>query len=484
MINKQNLLFGKLAVADKVITNEQLRNYLEKRKESNALPMTLLQEKVIDEKNLRELLLKYLREVQKANMQEPGEALVLCRSLLQEEILSPDVIIEMRIKEEEYSMSYLLLKNNYISVRKFLDIYLNLDKETLDCPGCEKTFRLVRLVPGKKIRCKHCKTIFNVPTIEHEISLYSSEDDIIDEKRENSESEIPEEIANYQLLEKVAEGGMGIIYRAQKKETGHVVALKILREAHRTSTEAKERFKREALTLKQKLAKHKNIITVLDVGIDKSIPFFTMEFIEGNPLSTLIEERSLNLERMVEILIKLCDGLNFAHTNGVIHRDIKPSNILLNMDEEPYITDFGLAKCMDSMTLVTRSGSMLGTPYYMSPEQAKGQLGLVGPRSDIYGLGVVFYEMLTGENPFKGENTIEIYQNILTANPSPPSKLNSKVPSALDEICLKCLRKNPFHRYKTAEELENDLIKYQKGELNPGFFKRLLSKIFGKKKAI
>lgn len=473
MDTRQELLLGKLAVAAKMITKEQLKHCidLQKQKES-PLARIFLQQKLVNHHNLSVLLEKYFREIEETGMKEPGEDLVLCRLLLKNNHVSPAIVEEVFVQKRmtpKSSMGELLVKKHCVAAEKILDAYLTLEKETIGCPGCEKQFRLVRLSPGKKLRCKHCKTMFHVPTVEHEAGHHSSK------RISLAETTRPESYGDYEVLEEIAEGGMGVIYRAQKKATGQVVALKVLREAHRSSHEAKERFKREAWLLKQKLSKHKNIVAVYDVGIADDVPYFAMEFITGKPLSEVIEGEVLSIDKTVTILIKLCDGMHYAHSEGIVHRDLKPSNILLNSQEEPQITDFGLAKCVDSMTLVTRTGAMLGTPYYMSPEQAKGQLGLVGPRSDIYSLGVIFYEMLTGRKPFIGETAVEIYQNILTTPPVPPSKVNHKIPKQLDKICMRCLEKNPFHRYKTAEEFAGDLRLFQKKKV--GLWSRIKQKM-------
>lgn len=202
-----------------------------------------------------------------------------------------------------------------------------------------------------------------------------------------------------------------------------------------------------------------------------------MDFVNGKAIDELIKGGELSITESIRLMLEICEGLKYAHDMGVIHRDIKPSNILVDEKGVPRITDFGLAKSMDSVTLVTRSGTMLGTPYYMAPEQAKGQLGLVGVRSDIYSLGVVFYEMLVGQNPFTGENTVEIYQNILTLEPTPPSELNALIPKTLDPICLKCLKKDPFQRYKNITDLIADLKSMQEGKKGLWSFFR---KLFGR----
>lgn len=458
MDTRQELLLGKLAVAERIVSKDQLKHCLHLQKQ-NGLPLAkiLLKQKLLDQSNLPGLLLKYFQEIGERGLKEPGEDLVLCRLLQKRKNISSAMIgalITAYQMSPEISIGELILRESYLEPRELVEIYVNLGNETLSCPGCEKQFRLVRLAPGKKLRCKNCKTVFHVPTFEHEAGPYSKRIALAQQSKAKCYGE-------YEVLSEIAEGGMGIIYRAQKKATGQVVALKVLRETHRSSHEAKERFKREAWMLKQKLAGHKNIVTVYDVGFANEVPYFAMEFIEGRPLSEVIEYARLPLEQVLEIVIAICDGIHFAHGKGIIHRDLKPSNILLTADQEPKITDFGLAKCVDSMTMVTRTGAMLGTPYYMSPEQAKGQLGLVGPRSDIYSLGVIFYELLTGHKPFTGETAVEIYHNILVTAPHPPSKI-AHLPRQLDKICLKCLEKNPFHRYKTAEDFAAELRNFQR----------------------
>lgn len=475
MRTKQELLLGKHAVDLQLITKEQLRHcMLLEDKLSLPLPLVFLKEKLMDEEKLQFLLEQYWSKKNSADIEnlEKGEDLVFVRLLLRDNFLSPqelgDIVAENNKSSDGSSLCEIMLKKRFLSLQKFLDIYNRLPDETIACSGCNKEFRLLNLFPGKKLRCKHCKTIFWVPSIEQEISSYQSVS--IPENKEEQET-----FAGYEIVEEVAQGGMGIIYRAQKKTTGQIVALKVLREAYRSSPEAKKRFAREAQTLNR--LKHKNIVSVLDVGIENEVPYFTMDFVEGVPLSNYVHEKELlPVKQVLDIIIKVCEGLQYAHESEVVHRDIKPSNILLDKQGEPRLTDFGLAKCMDSMTVVTRSGTTLGTPYYMSPEQAKGQMGLVGPRSDIYSLGVVFYEMLTGYNPFLGENTVDIYQNILTVEPDPPSNLNKSLHKKLDSICLKCLRKDPFQRYKNAKEMGDDLKHYLYGK--KGFWEKLLG-MFG-----
>lgn len=473
MHSKQELLLGKQAIAWKYITSEQLRACIEIQiRTRTPLVLVFLQQNIISEENLRKLMQDHLHRKEE-NSISPGEDLVLCRILQREELLPSETIAELFMEQQEsaeegISIAELLLNQNLLPFAKFLDVYTRLTQETISCLGCHKEFRLVNLFPGKKVRCKYCKQIIDVPSVANEIHALPQEELEIQPAQEDH-------FAGYEIIEEVAQGGMGIIYRAQKQATGQIVALKVLGEACRTSDEAKKRFAREAQTLSR--LKHPNIVSIIDIGIENEVPYFSMEFVDGQSLENFVGDNLLPIDKVVDIILKVSRGLAYAHQSEVIHRDIKPSNILLDSHGEPHLTDFGLAKCMDSMTLVTRSGTTLGTPYYMSPEQAKGQLGLISPRSDIYSLGVVFYELLTGVNPFRGENTVDIYQKILTIDPVAPSTLRKGIPKKLDAICLKCLKKDAFQRYKNAQLLVDDIIKFKEGKKDPWY--SFILKLFG-----
>lgn len=459
MHSKYDLLLGKVAIATKTLKKQDLRNCLEMQERQNThLGIVMLKKKFVDEKSLQKLIKQQQKKINVTQSREKGEDLVMCRLLLRKELIKIERLEKYIRKQEEYkergssiSLIELILNNQEISLVKLLETYHAISSETLACPGCQKNFRLMHLGPGKKVRCKHCKTVFGAPTIEQEFSAYKRGQEI-------SQAVVEKEVfGNYELLEQIAEGGMGIVYRGQKKSSGQIVAIKVLGEGHRTSQEAQERFAREARTLE--MLKHPNIVSILEVGIENEVPYFCMDFIEGESLSDIIDRGPLEIDRAISIVKDICGGLEYAHRLGVVHRDIKSSNILIDKDGTPKITDFGLAKCMDSITVITRTGSLLGTPSYMSPEQAKGQLGRIGPRSDIYSLGVVFYKMLTGRNPFEGESTVEIYQNILTVDPPPPSHDRPQINKKIDQICMKCLKKDAFQRFKTAEALAKELSK-------------------------
>lgn len=464
-MHKQEILLSQQAVALKIVTKEQLKQCLDLQ-EKIHLPFVfiLLKQKLINESRLQQLAEAYFKQLQQ-ELSDPGEDLVLCQLIVSHQLIEANILhqfVEQKQKNPALSLGKLVIEQKLIPIIKFFELYSHIPRVTMACPGCQKEFRLMSLTPGKKLRCKHCKTIFDVPSLAEEVNQYIGCPKLKQE----------EMFAGYEILEEIAQGGMGIIYRVQKRSTGQIMALKVLREKLRQSEEAQHRFSREAKALGK--LKHPNIVSIIDSDIEKEVPYFTMDFIEGKPLSEYTSKQRLPILQIVNIMIKICDALEHAHQMGIIHRDIKPSNILLDSNNEPHITDFGLAKCVETASMITRSNTTLGTAYYMPPEQARGKKGLIGPRSDIYAIGVVFYELLTGQNPFHGQNTVEIYHKILTVEPVSTTILNQEVPKILDNICMKCLKKDPFQRYQHAKDVSLALQRYQNPQ--PSFWSKILGK--------
>jgi serine/threonine-protein kinase len=222
------------------------------------------------------------------------------------------------------------------------------------------------------------------------------------------------------------------------------------------------RFRREAEAVAA--LRHPNIVQVHDAGEITGRPYFTMECVEGGTLSHSLAGQPQPPRRAAELVATLASAVQFAHQSGFIHRDLKPANVLLTADGAPKITDFGLVRSIVSGPAVTRSGDFLGTPCYMAPEQARGHASAVGPAVDIYALGAVLYEMLTGRPPFDGQTAAETIQKVIAEEPTPPSRWNSKVPRDLDTICLKCLQKSPARRYASAQDLADDLYRFLDGK--------------------
>ncbi len=268
--------------------------------------------------------------------------------------------------------------------------------------------------------------------------------------------------AGYELLGEISRGSFGVVYKARQAGLDRVVALKVLLDGVHASQEAIERFNREAKSVAR--LKHPNVVPIYDIGACDGHHYFAMEFIEGFPLSTHILARSLTISDSLSIAECIADAIECAHRAGVIHRDIKPSNILVDKNGVPHITDFGLAKQVDLENKYTMSGTTLGTPAYMPPEQARGQINKIDARSDVYALGTVLYEMLTGVTPFSGRSLLEVVVAVINEPVVPPRQLNPKIHRDIQTIVLKCLEKERAQRYTTAADLRDDLRRFRSGE--------------------
>ncbi|WP_024614606.1 Stk1 family PASTA domain-containing Ser/Thr kinase [Clostridium sp. Ade.TY] len=264
----------------------------------------------------------------------------------------------------------------------------------------------------------------------------------------------------YELLEKVGEGGMAVVYKARCNKLNRYVAVKILKNEYSDNDEIVSKFKREATAI-AKLS-HNNIVNVLDVGTQGDINYIVMEYVDGKTLKEVVEEfGKISCETALTIAIQIAKALECAHKNGIIHRDIKPQNILVTSDGLVKVTDFGIAKIADSATL-TNTSTILGSAHYFSPEQAKG--GFIDNKTDIYSLGIVMYEMLTGKLPFEADSPVTIALKHLQEDPVPPKELNPKIPESLNKVVLKCMEKDANNRYQNVNELISDL---QKIKQNP-----------------
>lgn len=271
---------------------------------------------------------------------------------------------------------------------------------------------------------------------------------------------------------------MGVVYKARQRQADRLVALKVMRDHDRVSERDKQRFTAEVRALGH--LSHPHIVAVFEVGEENGCPYFTMEYVDGKPLS----ERQHDAERLTaaqaaRLIEDLAGAVQAAHDVGVLHRDIKPGNILIGPQGVAKLTDFGLAKHLDQDTGLTIAGSAVGTPSYMSPEQARGDLAQLGPATDIYALGATFYELLTGHPPFRGETVGGTLARVLKDEVVPPRQLRPELSPELEAVCLKCLEKNPTNRYPSAKELAEDLCRWRNGEatkVRPWSWRRRLAR--------
>jgi WD40 repeat protein/tetratricopeptide (TPR) repeat protein/predicted Ser/Thr protein kinase len=263
---------------------------------------------------------------------------------------------------------------------------------------------------------------------------------------------------NYELLEEIGRGGMGVIYKARQAGLDRFVAVKMILGGHFASRESVRRFQAEAQTAAR--LRHPNIVALHEVGQHEGRHFFSMDFVEGRNLTDLVRDKPLATARAARYVQLTAEAIHHAHEQGILHRDLKPSNILIDDADQPRVTDFGLAKQLHSDSSLTLTGQVLGSPNYMPPEQAGGRHGDVGPWSDVYALGAILYQLLTGRGPFLADTVEQTLAQVLHNEPASPRVLNPALPRDLETICLKCLEKDSRRRYRSARELADELQRF------------------------
>lgn len=267
---------------------------------------------------------------------------------------------------------------------------------------------------------------------------------------------------DYELQEEIARGGMGVVFKARQRDLNRIVAVKMILTGRLATKDDVARFRQEAEAAAH--LSHENIVDIYEVGEVNGHHYFSMEYVPGSDLGRLVRERPLPAERAAKYVHDVAAAIQFAHDRGVLHRDLKPSNVLIDAEDRPQITDFGLAKRAHSRSDLTDTGQVVGTPSYMPPEQAWPGTGEIGPASDVYSLGAILYELLTGRPPFRAATVMDTLMQVLDTEPASPRLLNNKVPRDLETICLKCLAKDPQRRYRTARELQEELDRFLTGQ--------------------
>ncbi len=290
---------------------------------------------------------------------------------------------------------------------------------------------------------------------------------------------LPVEIGDYRLEQEIGRGGMGVVFRARQISLNRVVAVKMILRGRLASQTDTNRFLSEAKATAK--LEHPNIVPVYEAGDIEGRAFFSMQLIEGPTLSDYVAAEPLKQRDAAKLVARIARAISYAHQQGVLHRDLKPSNILMTSNDVPLVTDFGLAKQIDSQVDVTHTGMLLGTPAYMSPEQASGRTHLVGPGSDIYSLGCVLYYTLTGRNPFIADTPMDLVMQVIEQDPVSPRALRPRLDRDLEMIVIRCLQKPIDLRYETADALAEDLEAYladEKVSASSGRFTQVIARMF------
>jgi tetratricopeptide (TPR) repeat protein/predicted Ser/Thr protein kinase len=277
-----------------------------------------------------------------------------------------------------------------------------------------------------------------------------------------AEKEPLRRFGDYELLEEIARGGMGVVYRARQASLNRIVAVKMILTGQLASIADVQRFRAEAEAAAR--LQHPNVVAIHEIGQHEGQDYFSMDYVEGRNLAEIVGQKSLPPKQAANYLKDIAEAIHYAHQQGILHRDLKPSNILIDQSDEPRVTDFGLAKQIKGASDLTVSGQVLGSPNFMPPEQAAGKRGKIGPHSDVYALGAILFYMLTARPPFAAESMNETLRLVANSEPPSPRLLSPCVPRDLETICLKCLEKEPRLRYASAQELADELNRFLRDE--------------------
>ena len=324
---------------------------------------------------------------------------------------------------------------------------------TVACPNpaCGRPLSVDGSLAGRPSKCPHCNTPFRLPTV-------SQAPEPPPPKPEAPKSDLPASIGPYRISKELGRGAFGVVYRGRDEKLDRDVAIKVLNRAALSSQKAVDRFKREAKVVAG--MHHSNVVPVYQFDEYEGGYYIASRFVPGKSLSDAIPENGLPAAAAVEWAAQLLEALAYAHSRGVMHRDVKPDNALLDEKGQLFLTDFGLAGWVGQAEM-TQDGSVMGTPVYMSPEQARGSTREVGPAADQYGAGVVFYELLTGHRPFESGNVQIILHNVIHTPVPPPSEWKDDLDDELEAICLKALEKNPADRFTSCAEMAQALRDWQ-----------------------
>ncbi len=331
-------------------------------------------------------------------------------------------------------------------------------------PGCGKTYRVAESVAGRSVTCKSCGRDFVAQPVAQETAAPQARDTSADQSTPAAwvrDAALLKRIGRFEVRKKLGQGGFGTVYRAFDPQLEREVAVKVPKTELLASPKSVERFLREAKAAAR--LNHPHIVPVYDAGRDGELNYIASAFIDGQPLSAMIDQFTGEFRRIATVIRQLAEALDYAHSQGVIHRDVKPDNVMIDSAGQPHLMDFGLARIGDAAQKLTHDGTVMGTPAYMSPEQACDDPSAVTHASDQYSLGVVLYELLTGETPFVGPPAIIIF-NVLNQPIPAPRSLRADLPPDLETICLKAVSRESSARYATCADFAADLERWRNDE--------------------
>ncbi len=403
-----------------------------------------------------------------------GDAL-LGRTLLREGALTPAQLeaairtqADLRARGETLPLGDLLVRSRALTPEHLKELMALAGRTVLSCPSCARNFNIRNWAPGRDVLCPTCSVALVRPAADRTIDAGGGDSKSRARRQEDPLDSGGTAFGPYRLLEELGRGGMGVVWKAWDPRLRRIVALKQVLGGDRGDPAAVERFIREA-QLAAKL-RHPNIVGVHDVGEEDGAPYFTTDYIQAQPLDRIMK-KPVPVRQAVEWVRAAAEALAYAHEQGVVHRDVKPSNLLIDARGRLFVMDFGLAAEVNlkgeagaRRARLTVSGQLLGTPQYMSPEQARGLTDRLGPETDQFSLGVVLYELLAGRLPFRGDTVWDLLRSIGEDEPVPPGRANRRLHRDLETICLKAIEKPIERRYATMADLAADLGRWLEGE--------------------